>query len=159
VPGCGRGALPAGAAQTEAQGGWLGAGPAEGEGAAASQQLLFYQENIWLDRATSTQFGVFGHAATCTGSFCVFGPALSSPARQDSMDTPGNFGGGSTGPDQIFLGITRAPPSAPGRGRAQRSLCDETRTPRPQSTRGSHESGSQSRFPIPAELGGLCQFG
>jgi hypothetical protein len=33
-------------AQTEAQGGWLGAGPAEGKGAAASQRLLFYQENI-----------------------------------------------------------------------------------------------------------------
>jgi hypothetical protein len=35
------------------------------------------------------------------------------------MATPGDFGGGSIGPDQIFLGITRAPPSAPGRGRAQ----------------------------------------
>jgi hypothetical protein len=35
------------------------------------------------------------------------------------MATPGNFGGGSTGPDHIFLGITRATPSAPGRGRAQ----------------------------------------
>jgi hypothetical protein len=30
------------------------------------------------------------------------------------MATPGNFGGGSTGPDQIFLGITGTPPSAPG---------------------------------------------
>jgi hypothetical protein len=33
-------------AQTEAQGGWLGAGPAGGKGAAASQRLLFYQESI-----------------------------------------------------------------------------------------------------------------
>jgi hypothetical protein len=35
------------------------------------------------------------------------------------MATPGNFGGGGIGPDQIFLGITRAQASAPGRGRAQ----------------------------------------
>jgi hypothetical protein len=33
-----------------------------------------------LDRAT-IRFRVFGHAATCTGSFCVFGPVLSSPAH------------------------------------------------------------------------------
>jgi hypothetical protein len=42
--------------------------------------------------------------------------------RQDPLATPGNFGGGgggSTGPGHIFLGITRAPPSPPGRGRVQ----------------------------------------
>jgi hypothetical protein len=38
------------------------------------------------------------------------------------MATPGNFGGGSKGPDQIFLGITRTPSSAPGRaGGAQKA--------------------------------------
>jgi hypothetical protein len=36
-------------AQTGAQGGWLGAGPAGGKGAAASQRLLFYQEKISAD--------------------------------------------------------------------------------------------------------------
>jgi hypothetical protein len=35
------------------------------------------------------------------------------------MGTPGDFGGGGAGPDQIFPGITRAPTSAPKRGRAQ----------------------------------------
>jgi hypothetical protein len=40
----------------------------------------------------------------------------SASPMQDSMAIPGNFGGGSTGPDQIFLGITGTPPSAPGRG-------------------------------------------
>jgi hypothetical protein len=28
-----------------------------------------------------TQFGLFGQCGTCIGSFCVFGPVLSSPAR------------------------------------------------------------------------------
>jgi hypothetical protein len=77
--------------------------------------------------------------------------------RQDSMATPGNFqfrGGGSQalgpGPDQIFLGITRAPPSAPGRGRAQSQLCGETRTPRPQSTR-QQRAALAVKFPIPAK--------
>jgi hypothetical protein len=61
--------------------------------------------------------------------------------RQGSMATPGNFGGGSTGPDQIFLGIARAPPSAPGRGRAQSPV---RRNPNPQTTEHeAHESGSQ----------------
>jgi hypothetical protein len=36
--------------------------------------------SIWLDRAT-IQFRFFGHCQTCTGSFCVFGPVLSSPAH------------------------------------------------------------------------------
>jgi hypothetical protein len=31
-----------------------------------------------------TQFGFFGHCALTTGSFCVFGPVLSSPARGPS---------------------------------------------------------------------------
>ena len=35
---------------------------------------------VWMDWAT-IQFRVFGPAATCTGSFCVFGPVLSSPAH------------------------------------------------------------------------------
>jgi hypothetical protein len=63
-------------------------------------------------------------------------------ARQESMATPGNFGGKAQARTSFFLGITRAPPSAPGRERAQSPLCGETRTPRPQSTR-QHESGSQ----------------
>jgi hypothetical protein len=37
-------------------------------------------QNLWLDWARS-QFRFFRPAATCTGSFCVFGPALSSPAH------------------------------------------------------------------------------
>jgi hypothetical protein len=74
-------------------------------------------------------------------NFAVFGFGLCDrAARQDSMATPGNFGGGSTGPDQGFLGITRAPPSAPGRGRAQSPV---RRNPDPQTT--EHESGSHSR--------------
>jgi hypothetical protein len=36
--------------------------------------------DIWLDWAT-IQFRFIGHAATYIGSFCVFGPALSSPAH------------------------------------------------------------------------------
>jgi hypothetical protein len=57
------------------------------------------------------------------------------------MATLGNFGGGSTGPDQIFLGITRAPPSASGRGRAQSPV---RRNPNPQTTEHEPaESGSQ----------------
>jgi hypothetical protein len=57
--------------------------------------------------------------------------------RQDPMATPGNFGGGSTGPDQIFwvylsISTPRAPPSAPrGEGRAPRAPRGETRSPRP----------------------------
>jgi hypothetical protein len=66
------------------------------------------------------------------------------------MATPGNFGGGSTGPDQIFLGITRAPPSAPGRGRAQSPV---RRSPNPQATghraRGSTRA-ARSRGFLPA---------
>jgi hypothetical protein len=61
------------------------------------------------------------------------------------MATPGNFGRGSTGPDQFFLGITRAPPSAPGRGRAQGPV-PVRRNPNPQTTeheRAADESGSQ----------------
>jgi hypothetical protein len=54
---------------------------------------------------------------------------------------------GSTGPDQGFLDITRAPSSAPGRGRARGPV---RRNPNPQTTdhraRRQHESGSQSRF-------------
>jgi hypothetical protein len=34
-----------------------------------------------LDCWPLTRFGFIGHCATYTGSFCVFGPALSSPAR------------------------------------------------------------------------------
>jgi hypothetical protein len=59
-------------------------------------------------------------------------------SRQDSMATPKNFGGGSrkhTVPDQLFLGITRAPPSPPGRGRAQNPV---RRNPNPQATK--HEA-------------------
>jgi hypothetical protein len=51
--------------------------------------------------------------------------------RQGSMATPGDFGGGSTGPGQVFLGITRAPPSAPGRGCVQGPV---RRNPNPQAT-------------------------
>ena len=50
MPGCGRGAPPAGLgrnwAQTEAQGGWWGPGSAAGGGAAASPRLLFRPHNI-----------------------------------------------------------------------------------------------------------------
>jgi hypothetical protein len=35
---------------------------------------------LLLDRP-QTWFRVFGHAATYIGSFCVFGPVLSSPAH------------------------------------------------------------------------------
>jgi hypothetical protein len=35
---------------------------------------------LWLDRAT-TRFRFFRPASRYTGSFCVFGPALSSPAH------------------------------------------------------------------------------
>jgi hypothetical protein len=40
-----------------------------------------------------TQFGFFGHCGTSRGSFCVFGPVLSSPAhaarrRAASLDMP-----------------------------------------------------------------------
>jgi hypothetical protein len=72
------------------------------------------------------------------------------------MTTPGNFGGGSTGPDpdQIFLGITRAPPSAPGRGRG-RAQGPVRQNPNPQAT--EHEAAAPQRaalavkFPIPAK--------
>ena len=40
-------------------------------------------EAIWLDWAT-IRFRVFGPAARTTGSFCVFGPVLSSPAHGPS---------------------------------------------------------------------------
>jgi hypothetical protein len=73
-------------------------------------------------------------AATCICICIICTPCL----RQDSMATPGNFGGGSTGPGQGFLGITRAPPSAPGRGRAQ-SPVRRNPNPRPQSTRQPRE--------------------
>jgi hypothetical protein len=46
----------------------------------ASVQPQPVLSQVWLDWAT-IQFRVFGHAATCTGSFCVFGPVLSSPAH------------------------------------------------------------------------------
>jgi hypothetical protein len=36
--------------------------------------------DIWLDRAT-IQFRFLRHCQTYTGSFCVFGPVLSSPAH------------------------------------------------------------------------------
>jgi hypothetical protein len=61
-----------------------------------------------------------------------------SNSRQDSMATPGNFGGGSTGPDQIFLDMARAPPSPPGRGRAQSPV---RRKPNPQATK--HEAARE----------------
>jgi hypothetical protein len=42
----------------------------------------------WLDWPL-TQFGFFGHCALTTGSFCVFGLALSSPAHAAaSLDMP-----------------------------------------------------------------------
>jgi hypothetical protein len=53
------------------------------------------------------------------------------------MATPGNFGGGSTGPDQIFLGITGAPPSAPGRGGAQSPVRQK---PNPQTTKHERQT-------------------
>jgi hypothetical protein len=61
--------------------------------------------------------------------------------RQDSMATPGNFGGGSTGPDQIFLGITGAPPSAPGRVGAQSPL---RQNPNPQATKHERQTRAAS---------------
>jgi hypothetical protein len=82
---------------------------------------------------------------------------------QDSMATPGNFGGGSAGPDRVFLGITRAPPSAPGRERAQGAgpwaLCGETRTPRPQSTRQLRAALAVKVSYSSKAVGGLCQCG
>jgi hypothetical protein len=42
--------------------------------------LLLSPWSIWLDRAT-IRFRFIGHCRTCTGSFCVFGPALSSPSH------------------------------------------------------------------------------
>jgi hypothetical protein len=77
--------------------------------------------------------------------------------RQDPMATPGNFGGGSTGPDKIFLGIARAPPSAPGRGRAQSPV---RRNPNPQTT--EHEAATRAArsrgFPFQQSNRSLCQF-
>jgi hypothetical protein len=70
--------------------------------------------------------------------------------RLTPMATPGNFGGGSTGPDQIFLGITRAPPSAPGRGRAQRPV---RRNPKPQTT--EHERQTADERERAARIRGL----
>jgi hypothetical protein len=35
----------------------------------------------WIGHESSSGFSVFGHCATYTGSFCVFGPVLSSPAH------------------------------------------------------------------------------
>jgi hypothetical protein len=105
----------------------------------------------------------------CLCALCALGPGvpgvsvvvIAKSRQQAGFPTPGNFGGGSTGPDQIFLGITRARSSAPGRGRAQKgpALCGETQTPRPQSTR-QHESSSRSRgFLLQQSTGGLCRFG
>jgi hypothetical protein len=43
---------------------------------------------LWLDWAT-IRFRFIGHCRTCTGSFCVFGPVLSSPAHAaSSLDMP-----------------------------------------------------------------------
>jgi hypothetical protein len=64
-------------------------------------------------------------------------------ARQDSMATLGNFGGGSTGPDQIFLGITMAPRSAPGRGRAPGPV---RRNPNPQTTEHERQTRAARSF-------------
>jgi hypothetical protein len=73
------------------------------------------------------------------------------------MATPGNFGGGSAGPDQVFLEITGTPPSAKRQARrgggapsgaqspepplspVPSALCGKSRTPRPQITRGRRE--------------------
>jgi hypothetical protein len=52
-------------------------------------------------------------------------------------------GGGGTGPDQIFLGITRAPASAPGRGRAQSPV---RRNPNPQTT--EHERHTKAALAV-----------
>jgi hypothetical protein len=41
---------------------------------------LEHKPKLWLDRAT-IRFRFYQPAATCTGSFCVFGPVLSSPAH------------------------------------------------------------------------------
>jgi hypothetical protein len=46
------------------------------EGFAAGKK----QMGLWLDTA-KLQFWVFGQSASYTGSFCVFGPVLSSPAH------------------------------------------------------------------------------
>jgi hypothetical protein len=77
---------------------------------------------------------------------CV--PSCLHHNRQDSMATPGNSGGGSAGPDQIFLGITHnegaaKAPSAPGRGRAQSPL---RRNPNPQTT--EHEAATRERLAV-----------
>jgi hypothetical protein len=54
---------------------------------------------------------------------------------------PGNFGGGSTGPGQIFLGITGTPPSVPGRGGRPEPCAAKSEPPghKPQTTRGRRE--------------------
>ena len=81
----------------------------------------------------------------------------SGTSRQDSIAAPGNFGGGSAGPDQIFLGITRAPPSAPGRGRAQSPV---RRNPNPPDHRAreADESGSHSRSFSNPQIGEMPWF-
>jgi hypothetical protein len=77
-----------------------------------------------------------------------------SAQRLTPMATPGNFGGGSTGPDQIFLGITRAPPSAPGRGRAQSPV---RRNPNPQTTEHeAAEGGSRSQVSYSSKAQEVC---
>jgi hypothetical protein len=46
----------------------------------ALAQTLSDRLKVWLDWAT-IQFRFIGPAVRCTGSFCVFGPVLSSPAH------------------------------------------------------------------------------
>jgi hypothetical protein len=61
------------------------------------------------------------------------------------MAAPGNFGGGSAGPDQIFLGITRAPKSTPVRGRAQSPVRQK---PNPQATKHERQTRA-ARIEVP----------
>jgi hypothetical protein len=86
--------------------------------------LLQPRLSAFLPRGPSAPF------AHLRGPACALAPG--PRPRQD-------FGGGSTGPDQIFPGITRAPPSAPGRGRAQSPA---RRDPNPQTT--EHEAAARS---------------
>jgi hypothetical protein len=85
------------------------------------------------------------HTAPCHRA--LLGPRVAPGSRQDPpMATPGNFGGGSTGPDRIFLGIRHNEGATKCAGaRARPEPCAAKPEPPDHKARGSHESGSRSQ--------------
>jgi hypothetical protein len=114
-----------------------GASPGAGRGHRPPNPAA--QGPSWPPRTTSSPAQLLtGPRGRTAANIAASGPSdRAAGRRQDSMATPGNFGGGSTGPDQIFLGITRAPPSAPGRGRAQSPV---RQNPNPQATKHERQT-------------------